>query len=154
MIAALILAHHSPELLARLVRRLESYGAQCFIHIDAKVDIVPFQAACSSSSPIFVKSRRKVAWGGFSLVAATISLLSAAILDPRFTHLVLVSGDSYPIKPREQFRQLVMRPFEQMEHRVVPQTSPLYKRITETYFPRPRCPSCLTVTPIPPLGGV
>ena len=135
MIAVLILAHHSPDLLGRLVKRLESYGAQCFIHIDAKVDIAPFRAACSASSPIFVKPRKRVTWGGFSLVAATLSLLSAAISDTRFTHFVLISGDSYPIKPREQFRQLVMRPFEQLEHRVIPSTSPMYKRITETYFP-------------------
>src|ERR1700678_42211 len=135
MIAALILAHQSRELLARLVKRLESYGAHCFIHIDAKVDIAPFQAACSTSNATFIKPRTKVTWGGFSIVEATVSLLSAALPNPRFTHFVLLSGDSYPIKPRGQFRHVVTRPFEQIDWHLIPPESQMYKRISETFFP-------------------
>src|SRR5579863_8517591 len=98
MIAALILAHHSPQLLLRLVRRLESYGAQCFIHVDAKVDIAPFYAACFVTNAIFIESRTRIAWGGFSIIEATLALLSTALPDERFTHFVLMSGGSYPVK--------------------------------------------------------
>jgi Core-2/I-Branching enzyme/F5/8 type C domain len=140
MIAVLILAHKSPELLGRLVKRLESYGAQCFIHVDAKVDIRPFQAACSAANPIFIEPRTEVTWGGFSIVEATISLLSAALLDSRFTYFVLISGDTYPVKPREQFRHLVTRPFDQIGAVVVPPTSETFKRISWTYFPNTLIP--------------
>src|SRR5579863_9285303 len=140
MIAALILAHQCPELLARLAKRLESYGAQCFIHVDAKVDIAPFEAECSGTNSTFVKPRTKVTWGGFSMVEATITLLSAALSDTRFTHFVLISGDTYPIKPRGQFRHLVTRPFEQISGVVIPPASATYKRISETYIPNTLMP--------------
>jgi hypothetical protein len=143
MIAALILAHHSPKLLSRLVKRLEFYGAQCFIHVDAKVDITPFHAACSAANANFISSRTKVAWGGFSLVEATVSLLSAALPDPRFSHFVLTSGDSYPIKPPEEFRQLVMQPFEQIELRVIPPQDQIHYRIAQTFLPDTQVPALL-----------
>jgi len=77
-------------------------------------------------------------WGGFSIVEATISLLSAPICDPQFSYFVLTSGDSYPIKPCEQFRQLVMRPFEQIQFNVVLPQHPLYQRIARTFLPDTR----------------
>jgi Core-2/I-Branching enzyme len=134
-IAALVLAHHSPSLLSRLVKRLNSYGARCFIHIDAQVDITPFQAECALTSAIFVEPRIEVKWGGFSLVAATISLLSAALSEPSFSHFLLISGDSYPIKPRKQFRQMVIRPYEQIELAVISPQNPMYTRIAQTFLP-------------------
>ena len=133
--AALILAHHSPELLNRLVSRLESYGAKCYVHIDAGVDIAPFQAACSLTGATFIEHRVELRWGGFSIVAATINLLSAALADPRLTHFILTSGDSYPIKSREQFRELAMRPFDQIELGVVQPESLVYQRIAHTFLP-------------------
>jgi hypothetical protein len=135
MIAALILTHHSPELLARLVQRLEFYGAKCFIHVDSKVDILPFWQACSLLNPIFVEPRKKVFWGGFSIIEATLSLVNAALMDESITHFALMSGDSYPVKPREQFRHLMMRPFEQIESWPVPPEHPIFGRIAKTYFP-------------------
>jgi hypothetical protein len=135
MTAVLILAHQSPELLGRLVRRLESYGASCLIHIDAKADIAPFEEACSSMSARFIRPRTKVTWGGFSIVEATISLLEAALAEPRFTHFLLISGDTYPVKPRGQFRHLIARPFDQISGYVIAPDSETYKRISHTYYP-------------------
>ena len=135
MTAVLILAHQSPELLGRLVRRLESYGTACLIHVDAKVDIAPFEKACSSTSAVFIRPRTKVTWGGFSIVEATISLLEAALPDSRFTHFLLISGDAYPVKPRGQFRYLIARPFDQISGGVIRPDSETYKRISCTYFP-------------------
>lgn len=138
MIAALILAHHSPDLLSRLVKRLGHYGVQCFIHIDAKIDIGPFQQACSATGATFIEPRTEMRWGGFSIVAATISLLTVAISDSQASHFVLTSGDSYPIKPCEQFCRLLMRPTEQIDFVVVPPTNPVYQRIAQTFLPDTR----------------
>ena len=136
MIAALILAHQAPELLGRLVRRLEAYGAQCFIHVDSKADITPFHTACSAAAKaVFLEHRIKVRWGGFSMIEATLSLLSTALSKQAFTHFVFISGNSYPIKPREQFLQMVTMPLEQMELRVIPPGSAVYKRIAQTFIP-------------------
>jgi hypothetical protein len=135
MIAALILAHHSPGMLSRLVRRLEQYGVQCFIHIDAGVECAPFQAACSGTQAVFVNPRVEVRWGGYSVVMATLTLIRAALPGSQFSHFVLASGDSYPIKPAEQFRQLVTRPFEQIELAVIPPQKPMYQRISRTFLP-------------------
>lgn len=122
------------------MKRLDTYGAHCFVHIDAKVDIAPFQAACSATSATFIGSRTNVVWGGFSLVAATVSLLSAALSDPECSHFVLISGDSYPIKPRDRFRELVMRPFEQIELHEFPPQSPVHNRISQTFLPDTHVP--------------
>jgi hypothetical protein len=138
MIAALILAHHSPDLLSRLVKRLGLYSARCFVHIDAKVEIEPFYDACSATDAKFVQPRTEMRWGGFSIVEATISLLSTAMSDPQFSHFFLTSGDSYPIKPCAEFCQLIMRPFEQIEIRVVPPQNPVYQRIAQTFLPDTR----------------
>jgi hypothetical protein len=138
MIAALILAHYSPDLLGRLVKRLSQYGVRCFVHVDAKVDIGPFCEACAATDAEFIEPRIEVRWGGFSIVAATISLLRAAISHVQFSHFILTSGDSYPIKPREQFCQLVMRPFEQIVFNVVPPRDPVFQRIARTFLPDTR----------------
>jgi len=135
MIAALILAHHSPELLGRLVRRLEAYEASCFIHLDAGREIGPFQAACSGTSAIFIEPRTKIMWGGFSIVAATLSLLCAALADKRFSRFALISGDTYPIKPGKEFQRMVMQPFEQIQLGVPPANHVVQNRIERTFLP-------------------
>ena len=44
--------------------------------------------------------RVKVYWGGFSMVKATLNLMKAALTSgEKFSHLVLLSGLDYPIKP-------------------------------------------------------
>jgi hypothetical protein len=101
--AFLIVAHGQPELLARLVRRLEANETRCFIHLDARADIAAFRAALAGGPPHeFLESaeRRPVHWCGFSTVEAIFRLLRRALEAPEgFERFWLLSGADYPIKP-------------------------------------------------------
>jgi GR25 family glycosyltransferase involved in LPS biosynthesis len=101
-IAYLILAHTDPAQLGRLCRALD-YRAHIFVHLDAKVDIRPFLAQPLPNSVVFIKDRVRVSWAEFSQVDATLHMMAAALnAGIEFSHLVLLSGLDYPIKPVEQ----------------------------------------------------
>ena len=99
--AYLILAHHQPLHLAKLVNALQDDDAAFFIHIDAKVDEAPFRKALGARSNIvFIHNRRPVQWGGFSVVNATLKVLHEAWKFPRrLQRFCLLSGSDFPIKP-------------------------------------------------------
>jgi Core-2/I-Branching enzyme len=101
-IAYLILAHHQPNHLAKLVKSIDCDWAYILIHIDAKSDILQFkQLIPEDKNIIFLKEnqRIKVNWGGFSQVTATLNLLKVALsLGVAFDRYCLLSGSDFPIK--------------------------------------------------------
>lgn len=101
-LAYLIVAHHQPGHLARLIRALDQESSVFFIHIDQKTPIAPFKAAMPRQDNIvFLPDRVPVAWGQLSIVSATLKLLRTAINSGRtFTYYTLLSGSDYPIKDR------------------------------------------------------
>ncbi|PSN18515.1 hypothetical protein C7271_12100 [filamentous cyanobacterium CCP5] len=97
-IAYLILAHADPTHLARLVNAID-YRARIFVHVDKKSDIKSFEFLDLPPSASLIKEREAVYWGGLSMVKATINLIKAALNSGEvFSHLVLLSGQDYPIK--------------------------------------------------------
>ena len=98
-IAYLILAHKAPDHLSRLVRALDSPNAAFFVHVDRKTDIWPFRNWISRPNVTFLEKRVPVYWGEFSIVQATINLMSEAVKQvPLFHNLVLLSGSDYPLR--------------------------------------------------------
>lgn len=93
-IAALILAHHRPDLLARLTDRLRKPLWRPYIHLDANSDITQFAV---ESVP-----RHRVTWGGFSTVRAILALCDEVLQDRTNTHFYLMSGQCYPIKTDDE----------------------------------------------------
>jgi len=110
-IAYLILAHSDPIHLGRLVDALDSGCNKFFIHIDGKVAVAPFrQAVAHSKNCLFTKKRVVVKWGGFGMVAATLSLIREAVAQtPQSDYFVLLSGSDYPIKSNEQINEFFER---------------------------------------------
>lgn len=98
-IAFLVLAHTDPVQVGRLCRALD-YRARIFVHLDAKADIRPFFDQHLPESVTFIQDRVPVSWAAYSQVEATLRMMRAA-LDSRhdFSHLVMLSGLDYPIKP-------------------------------------------------------
>ena len=98
----LILAHHQPAHLAKLVNSLNCNWATTFIHVDAKFDILQFQRLIHENKNICFlvgNQRIKVNWGGFSQVAAILNLLRAALSSGiEFDRYCLLSGADFPIK--------------------------------------------------------
>ncbi len=93
-IAYLVLAHHDPIHLERLVNAI-NYKARVFIHLDRKTNNVKYSHIADMNSVDFIVEREKVYWGGPSQVKAILNLMKAALKKvtlEKFTHLVLLSG--------------------------------------------------------------
>ena len=99
--AYLIMAHNDWSLLSRLLRCLDDKRNSIFIHIDkkSKFDISflyePEYAEC------FFVERRTASWGGYSLVAVELELLSEAMLKGDFDFYHLLSGQDLPLKSQD-----------------------------------------------------
>ena len=97
-IAYLIPAHQDPAHLARLITRLSSPTSSFMIHVDAKSDIDRF-THLRGPDVAFTHERVEVWWGDYSQVEATLTLIRAALADPRHVdRLVLISGADYPLR--------------------------------------------------------
>lgn len=106
-LAYLILAHTDPKQLFELVRSLD-YDSKIFIHLDKKSDLSEFTKYDYPSSAVFIPDRVRVSWAGFGMIVATLNLIKAALNDGgRYSHLVLLSGLDYPIKPVAQLHQFL-----------------------------------------------
>jgi len=101
--AYLVLAHHDPIHLERLVKSID-YNAHIFIHLDQKTNIDSYIHIADMKSVDFIPERIKVYWGGVSMVKAILNLIKTALASKEnFSHLVLLSGSDYPIKPVSTF---------------------------------------------------
>jgi hypothetical protein len=106
--AYLIQAHYQPLMLKRLVTALNTESVFFFIHIDAKSDLAPFQAALQEVKNVqFVQPRVRVNWMGYSAVAAQLALLQTACNLQQFDYYSLLSGSDYPIKSNRQIEQFL-----------------------------------------------
>lgn len=134
-LCALILAHHSPVLLARLCRRLGQFDVSCFVHLDARTGIEPFQTACDGSGASFIAERLALKWGGFSIVAATLTLIEQALAGSDASHFLLISGDTYPTAGKDAFDRYFLTADSRIRLREIGEGSDLYERIARTYIP-------------------
>jgi len=100
--AFLIVAHDSPELLQRIVKRLEAPNHYIFIHLDKKsksrrVDVL-------RGGYLSENKRYKVSWGGYSMIKAEINLLlEANSFSERIDYFHLISGHDYPCVSNAEF---------------------------------------------------
>lgn len=99
----MILAHHQPDALVRLLDSLKAPWAHAFVHIDLKADRKPFeQVLLSRNDCTLIEKDLSVAifWAGYSMVEATLRLLRRAYQHPQdFERFSLLSGVDLPIKP-------------------------------------------------------
>jgi hypothetical protein len=99
--AFVILAHHLPRQLARLVDRLAGPDDHVWVHIDARSDLSQFTGL--DRPDVTLLPRLRCTWGSLGLVHAALSGLEAIDADPRpFTHVSVLSGQDYPIRPRAE----------------------------------------------------
>jgi hypothetical protein len=108
-IAFILLCHKDPEGIIAQTLRLTAAGDCVAIHFDAragKSDFARIRAALAGNPQVtFAKRRVKCGWGEWSLVAATLAALKAAVTDfPGATHFYMLSGDCMPIKTAEYIR--------------------------------------------------
>ncbi|MDO5605763.1 MAG: DUF5928 domain-containing protein [Paracoccus sp. (in: a-proteobacteria)] len=108
-IAFILLAHKDPEGLIAQAGRLTATGDFVSIHFDANADAAAYtrlRAALADNPGVtFAARRHKCGWGAWSLVAATLEAVRAAVAAfPTATHFYMLSGDCMPIKTAEYAR--------------------------------------------------
>jgi Core-2/I-Branching enzyme len=98
----IILAHHLPDQVIRLVKRLETHQSTFLIHWDRRSSDSQLKSILArlDGCDVAALPRHACYWGTFSIVAATLEGIRAACASPRgFDRLILLSGQDYPIKP-------------------------------------------------------
>ena len=105
-IAYILLCHKDPDGIIAQAQRLAAAGDFLAIHFDARSPREQFDkivgALGKNPSVVFTQKRLKCGWGAWSLVAATLLAVRAAVdAFPRATHFYMLSGDCMPIKTAE-----------------------------------------------------
>ena len=102
-IAYILLCHKDPDAIVAQAERLTAAGDYVSIHFDARATEADFQRIrdrlSSNDRVTYARRRLRCGWGEWSLVAATLKAVEAALEDfPRATHFYMLSGDCVPIK--------------------------------------------------------
>lgn len=99
----IILAHKNPEQIRHLVNRLNDDKSNFYIHVDKNIDIKPFKEMIPNLLNVFfIKNREEGTWGDLGIVKGTINCLKEATKNSTEGYCILLSGQDYPIKTREQ----------------------------------------------------
>lgn len=102
-IAFILLCHKHPDAIIQQAVQLTAAGDFIAIHFDARSPAADYRrirdALAGNPAVTFARRRVKCGWGEWSLVAATIEAVRAALAAfPQATHLYMVSGDCMAIK--------------------------------------------------------
>lgn len=96
--AFVILAHKQPAQVARLAARLAPHPV--YLHVDAGVadaEAEAFRGATGAIPTVSHLPRHRSGWASWGLVAAALEGMTAALREPGWTHLALLSGQDYPL---------------------------------------------------------
>ncbi|WP_168929159.1 beta-1,6-N-acetylglucosaminyltransferase [Crenobacter intestini] len=108
MISYVIVAYHQPAFLSRLVDALRAPDVFFYIHIDARVDLAPFEACLPPAADVhYVQTRYGCHWGGYGLVEAFLAGARAALADACEGYIVTMCGSSYPLQPPQAIRHFL-----------------------------------------------
>jgi hypothetical protein len=108
-IAFILLCHKDPEGIIAQTLRLAAAGDCVAVHFDARSSAADYQrirsALADNPQVVFTRRRIRCGWGEWSLVAATLEAMKAAVAAfPGATHFYMLSGDCMPIKTAEFVR--------------------------------------------------
>ena len=110
-IAYLVLAHNSPYLLVNIIDEIlySDRTALILVHFDLNALQEDFLKLSSYyqgfNNVVIIKNRIKCYWGTFSLVQATLNLLTYALkLNSHLDYFYLLSGSCYPVKAGRQLK--------------------------------------------------
>ena len=111
-IAYILLCHKDPAGVIAQAERLTATGDFIAIHFDGRAKSADFDrirtALAGNASVTFAKRRIKCGWGEWSLIAATLLAVRAAVdAFPRATHFYMLSGDCMPIKSSQYVHQFL-----------------------------------------------
>jgi hypothetical protein len=112
-IAYIISAHKQPDLLLRLLDRLNGAGVYFFVHVDKRTDQRLFDqivSGCAHLSNVHLLERHPCYWGDFGHVQATLKGINEIFKrNTSFDYAILLTGQDYPIKTNEQIHEFFER---------------------------------------------
>ncbi len=116
-IAYLILAHEHPDQVIRLIKALNEPGHIFIVHVDLKRAEMynhlekwsnPSNTPGEIASRVYLVPRaqsKRVTWGGWSVVDATLACMKQALSSAHtYDFMLLLSGSSYPLQANRQIR--------------------------------------------------
>jgi hypothetical protein len=103
VLAYIVSAYKNLDQLARLAERLNTERSVVYIHADKKADQAEYgrlERTLAGRPNVRLLERHVCHWGGFGHVRATLKGIDALLASGSdFEHLVLLTGQDYPIKP-------------------------------------------------------
>lgn len=104
--AYLIMAHHNPEQLKKLLRLLDYEENAIYLHIDKKSPMAKSlkEFQITEHAKLHIYTRYKVAWGSFEVVKAQWFLMEKAVRE-EFDYYHLLSGQDLPIKTQKEIQE-------------------------------------------------
>lgn len=102
--AYLIIAHKSDLVFETLLKMIDDERNDIFIHMDKKnIGFSEEQVKrIVKKSHVYFTGRKKITWGGYSLINAELSLVEMAVDTGEYKYYHLLSGQDLPIKSQEQ----------------------------------------------------
>lgn len=99
-LAFIVLAHHHPAQLARLLTALGHRDTRTYLHIDRRVPIEPFRSQLTQQdlAQLEMLPRQPSRWGGIGPVDAAMDGLRHGLAES-CDYFVLLSGQDYPLWP-------------------------------------------------------
>ncbi len=100
--AFVVLAHRAPKQVERLIARLRPHPV--LLHVDAAVGSAPSTAfaAAAARTEATLLPRHRSAWASWGIVAAMLEGMGAAMRRDDWSHLIVLSGQDYPLCPAEE----------------------------------------------------
>lgn len=98
--AYMIMAHNQLELLNILIKELDVQENDIIVHLDLKSRIKPETIGMGiKNARVFIADRVLVTWGGYSQIAAELSLMKKAKEVGHHIYYHLLTGVDLPLKP-------------------------------------------------------
>jgi len=96
----IILAHHQPKIFHKLIKQLSWENSDIIVHIDKRSDLKEFELT-GYKNIHFIKNRRKVVWGGWSLTSTICECLEYGLEVSDADYFMYLAGTDFPIKHRQ-----------------------------------------------------
>ena len=98
-----MIVYKDPELIERIIRSMKHESFDFYIHVDKKVNDMPFRNALENIRGVhFIQNRIVVRWASFSFVSALVNSIGEIINSGQeYDFVNHISGQDYPIKTAE-----------------------------------------------------
>jgi len=103
--AYVVISHHKPELVSRLLHRLRELSPEAQLVLRHDQQITP--APSDLPSGVHLGGDSPLTWGHWNIVEATLHELAWVVTHTDASHAVVISGQDYPVRPLSDWERSV-----------------------------------------------